>query len=260
MSGRVIPIFGTVQDPVIAIANGDVAGQSLNVIFGELPLTAAGTAVVGPTNVTHRRLAVAELMKVRSNNGNDTLTGSGARGVLIEGITANDVAGSEILFLNGVADVDTVNVYRCIHRIVVLSAGSTQTNTGTIIVRDKATGLKILGSVSPLVCISEHGWYLVPAGKNMYIREISLNADAISGGNPTVTWVIDFYSDLLGTGESKVQGYKIRHSITEDGTNIDRNGYQASKSTPGTFIEMKITTDKNNTTARGSIYFALVDV
>lgn len=94
--------------------------------------------------------------------------------------------------------------------------------------------------------------------KTAYFKQFIFNSDTISGGEPTLTWRVWFYFGLLGLGESKVEGIKLVHDFAKGNERI-RDGWLQVKATEGTFVEMVVTTNKNNTFVRGSIQFILVD-
>lgn len=261
MSGFQIPTISTPKDFLTEVADFRLSGYTYGVKFGERTLPSASTAyLVHPPSITTPRLSVAQTCTVSSSSSADTFTGTGARQVEVAGITTDGTEVTEIVNLNGTSNVDTTNPYSIIHRVVVLSAGSGKVNAGNISVKDKATGTSVIGFVEIGRSITDQCFYQVPAGKNLTIRKVRVTADTISGGNPTVTWRLWFYSNTLGNGESKVEGYKFIHSVQETGNTIEVDGFIVSRATPGTYIELEAISDKNNTVVRGSFHFILVDV
>lgn len=261
MSGFTIPTTSSyARDFLVDVAEGIVPGHAYGTIFGGTTMATASTAyVVMPSAITTSRLSSAQTCTIESSSGNDTLTGTGARKVQLIGITTNGNEVSEIINLNGTTKVDTINPYSIIHRVVVLSAGSGKVNAGNLSVKDKATGTSVIAYVELGRSITTQAFYQVPAGKTLYMRQVLMEADTISGGSPTVTWKLWFYSNTLGTGESKVEGYRVRQSVTESGNYTTRNHFIVSTATAGTYIEMEATSDKNSTVVRGSFQFILVD-
>ncbi len=80
----------------------------------------------------------AVIHNIKSTSASDTVAGAGARTIQVCGLVdfdTNEV--SEIVTLNGITDVPTVNSFVIIHRMEVLTKGATSINVGTI----TATGI-----------------------------------------------------------------------------------------------------------------------
>ena len=71
-------------------------------------------------------------MKISSADVDDTSAGDGARTVQIYGLDANYVLQNEVITLNGRTAVETVGTYIRIWRMVVRTAGATESNEGIV--------------------------------------------------------------------------------------------------------------------------------
>lgn len=121
-------------------------------------------------------MTVATSLEVVSDSASDAAAGVGARTVLISGLDINYVEQSSIITLNGLTAVDIPIQYFRINQIMVLSAGSSESNVGTITVRDAGAGAT-RGLIGPTNGISRQAVFTVPAGHTMSIHSIfaSLN-------------------------------------------------------------------------------------
>lgn len=73
-------------------------------------------------------------VKVSSTSANDTAAGTGARTVRIEYLDSNYITGYETVILNGQTAVTTTASMFRIQSIIVITAGSSRTNVGTVYV------------------------------------------------------------------------------------------------------------------------------
>jgi len=125
-------------------------------------------------------LSSDEQMNIASSSANDTVAGTGARTIVVTGISAGAIT-SETVILNGTSNVLTTNSYEMIHRMKVLTAGSGGANAGkisaTAATAGTVQGCIIAGENQSLQCI-----YKVPDGKSAIV----LGLDATSGKNDDV--------------------------------------------------------------------------
>jgi hypothetical protein len=117
--------------------------------------------------------SAATVLKISAANANDTVAGTGARTVLVNGLDANYNEISEIVSLNGQTAVNTVNSYLRFHYMAVLTAGSGETAAGILYagVGTVTSGVPatIYGYISLGYNISEQAFWTVPAGYTAYI-------------------------------------------------------------------------------------------
>jgi hypothetical protein len=121
-------------DWVMSIAMGKVPGHSfaafqgtnLDVDLGTLPedLIPLGGSYAWLTGNTQ--------LQVVSDNAADTAAGTGARTVLIVGLNAAGAVLTEVVSLNGITPVNTVNLYYRVNGFQCVTAGSAGTNVGMV--------------------------------------------------------------------------------------------------------------------------------
>jgi len=101
-------------------------GHNLDVDTGTVPETvwSQGGLWVPPT--------AARIHNVVSSDAADDAAGTGAQTVKVQGLDASWAEQNETLDMDGTTIVPTVNEYRRIFRIQVVTAGSGQTNAGLI--------------------------------------------------------------------------------------------------------------------------------
>lgn len=121
----------------------------------------------------------AETWTIESDDAEDTATtGSGAWTVLTQSLAEGHVTQSpQVTALNGTTPVDIMGTHYRTHQLaatsgaLVLTAGATRSNKGTLTVRDKTTG-DIRMRVLPTVSKSEDGHIAVPAGLTLIVLAI----------------------------------------------------------------------------------------
>lgn len=118
----------------------------------------------------------ATSLEVVSSDAADTAAGTGARTMTISGLDTAWIEQSDVITLNGTTAVAVPKQYFRINSMVVSTAGSGETNAGTITVRDSGGGTT--RGIIPLGGgISKQAIYTVPAGHTLSIHSIlgSLN-------------------------------------------------------------------------------------
>ena len=166
---------GTVmRDFGLDVAAGNIAGVSGGRAFGynasagttaEMIWAESGTAYPWPTAAT--------VCTVSSANIADTAAGTGARTVRIVGLDAAFNEITEVVTLNGMTAVSTVNAYFRINSFTVVTAGSGGRNAGIVYV---GTGAVVLGKPASVLFSIDTGMngglqamYTVPNGKVLSI-------------------------------------------------------------------------------------------
>ena len=167
---------GTVmRDFGLDVAAGNIAGVSGGWAFGynasagttaEMIWAESGAAYPWPT--------AAVVCTVSSANiAADTAAGTGARTVRIVGLDAAFNEITEVVTLNGMTSVSTVNAYFRINSFTVVTAGSGGRNAGIVYV---GTGAVVLGKPASVLFSIDTGMngglqamYTVPAGKVLSI-------------------------------------------------------------------------------------------
>jgi hypothetical protein len=129
--------------------------------------------------------AAAVALEVSSSDIDDTSAGTGAQTVTIEGLDANYAEISETVDMNGQtvdAGSTTTATFLRVNRMFVATAGTTNTNEGTIYT---STGTQTAGvptdlttvqaSIAPNEGQSEHAAYTIPAGKTGYLHGVHVS-------------------------------------------------------------------------------------
>lgn len=118
----------------------------------------------------------AETWTIESDSALDTnLTGTGAWNVIIQSLDDDyNIQAPQFPELNGLTPVDIGGTHYRTHQLsatsgmLVLTAGSTRRNQGTLTVKDKATG-DIRMTIQPLAGKSEDGHIAIPAGQTLLV-------------------------------------------------------------------------------------------
>lgn len=203
--------------PMISIARGDRANELSINKFGYNddvdPLTApediwdGGGLWVGPTD--------ARIHDIVSNAAADTVGGGGANTIQVEGLNNLLRSDNEIIAMNGLVNVPTVNEYWRIHRKYVLTAGAGGTNGGDITAIAQVDGTTtseiLIDNGQTLMAI-----FTIPAGMTGFMTN----------------WYASMTRDVAGAAIAQMEiwsrgpiddpnsAFRIRHKegITIDGT------------------------------------------
>ena len=118
------------------------------------------------TNLAY--LSAADVLEVLSSSADDNGTGTtGALTIRVFGLDANFVEVEEDLTLNGLTVVEGSTSFLRVYRAMVMSAGTTGSNIGTITIRDK-TGDTTQCSIPITANQSLMSQYTIPANKTAY--------------------------------------------------------------------------------------------
>lgn len=190
------------------------------------------------------------IMDISSSNGNDTLAGNGCQQVLVTGISGGNIT-SELVDMNGTTDVQTVNSYSTIHRILNVSAGSNGVNVGDITATAQVDGT-VQAFVPSAVGVTQQLFVECPVGYNMHILGGRFNAYKQSGGGTPVVdiegWIISdtgaefrIFRETVDTSLSNDTGDLIQQRITTPFP----AGYRG---------EVRAVTDSINTAVQGRVW------
>lgn len=159
-----------------------VKGVNPDVDTGTVPedVWGNGGLYVAPT--------AARIHAIVSSSTNDTSAGTGARTLEVFGLDTNYAEISETVTLNGTTPVNTVNSYRFIERLHVLTAGSGGQNAG-VITATAATDSTISCTVQIGTNESALGVYQIPAGYTAYIFRWQAGMQQSSAGSDAEVWL-----------------------------------------------------------------------
>jgi len=129
-------------------------------------------------------LTSAETMDIVSDDADDNSAGSGARTLFVQGVDASYNPVSETINMNGLGTVTTVNSYLRVFSMVVLTAGASAVNEGTI-TATATTSLTTQAQIGPGDGQALMTHFTVSAGRTAYLsqyyysinKKTSLSAD-----------------------------------------------------------------------------------
>ena len=121
----------------------------------------------------------AETMEIFSTSASDTSNGSGVRTISVIGLDENWNEITEVVTMNGLTSVFTVNKFRRFLRSFALTSdGSNQnTNAGDITFRHSTTTANVFGKMLAGNGTTREGCYTVPAGYTGVLKTIHNDID-----------------------------------------------------------------------------------
>lgn len=194
----------------------------------------------------------ARLHNIASSDANDASAGTGARTVMVYGLSSTYVLQSETVTMNGTSNVPTVSTYTFIYKMQVLTAGSGGGNAGNITATAQTDT-----TVSAYMPIgynqSTMAIYMVPAGYTAYINSFKAGLSNTTGSQSAD---IGLYVKPFGG----VYNLKALHSLVNSGTSVEENIFRYPLSvTEKSIIKVRCTAvQSTNTDIQGEIDFILV--
>lgn len=176
------------KDPILEIQRGLVTNQSIRIFQGTNPALASvvETDISPFGDIVYLDNGVAETVEIVSDDADDTLLGTGARTLFIEGLDISKNSISEIIEMNGLTNVTSVNSYNRINNIQVITAGSTEFNEGNITATFTTAGT-IQDQILPLESVSGSAHFSNASDIKSYVFQLSFTGIHISGQpNPIV--------------------------------------------------------------------------
>lgn len=135
-------------------------------------LTADTPQDVWSAGGTKTRLTTAYTMSVVSASANDTVAGTGARYVLVEGLDSDYNKVSEVVTMNGATPVVTTQTFLRVYRTRVVLSGSGFTNAG-VITTTSSTGGSTQSHIPAGFGISHASHFTIPAGyTGYYVKQV----------------------------------------------------------------------------------------
>jgi len=169
-----------VIDNIFEVQRGNIVGQRAIGIQGvAVAMTTAFRTVWDDESLVDIGLLnTPALVEVASTDANDTSAGSGARTLLLSGLNSLNEEITETIILNGQTEVSSVNQYRAINDMRVLTVGATRGNEGKIYC---GTGVFTAGVpatkyavMSIADTIAKIGHFTVPLEKSFFLTQIIL--------------------------------------------------------------------------------------
>ena len=215
------------DDFYLALAKGDIKGHTSQFKFSRSSTITVTESVVWDGATTFTWLQSEKQVTVVSGSADDTnITGIGAWTVALYGLDDNFEEISEIISMNGLTPVTSVNSYRRIYRALVVASGTdsatSDANKGIITISTvdatPVTMARILiGNgqtlMSPFTIPAGKTGYVTGAnfstgqGKQVLIKAKVRNALQSANGAFSVKYVVDIYENVFDP-DFKV-GYRI---------------------------------------------------
>ena len=157
-----------------------------------------------PTQQIWTQPTVTRVHNIVSTSASDAPAGVGALAVLVTGLTSWSTAeSSEVVVLNGVVSVATVNSYVIIHRMAAI-AQATTTNVGInagIITATAVIDVTITAQIDASQAITQMAIYGIPSTKTFYVDNFAayLN-DSAAAARVDVQFRINFNPDVQRFG------------------------------------------------------------
>ena len=233
----------SVDDIYLAIARqeitgytaGNKAGRNVDIDIGSEDVIGQGGTYTPPTT--------ARVHNIASSSANDTAAGTGARTVSINGLLADYSEANETITMNGTTNVPTVNSYIFINRMRVETAGSTDSNVGTI-TATAVTDATISAQIDAAYGQAALGVFLVPLGKTMYLTKFG--AAMIGTGNVSVNLMTKVFGGA----------YTVRNNLSlnnNSSTTAERKYDFPLRITEKTYVKIRATSSALNSDV--SCYF-----
>lgn len=203
----------------------------------------SANADVWPGGTLYPFKTTATQMEVVATNAADTAAGTGARTIVLNGLNTDYVEISEVVTMNGLTPVPTVNTFIAINSGAVLTSGSSFGSVGDIQIRDIGGGT-VRNIIDAIYGTMRQSIFTVPAGHTLSVISTfgCVNRTAAGGQINYIT---------MATGQ-KLQNGTIRLPL--EFTFSSGNPYRHD-ARPGI-----ITTEKNSFFLRCTAQSASVDL
>lgn len=239
----------------IGVSDGTVPGVSHIEKFGMNTDVDNAKETIWDGGGIYTYIEIAETLTVTSTSGNDTVAGSGARTVEIQGMNQ---AGEVIIETIDVG-ATTTGEFKRVFRVKILTAGSSGVNEGTISITsdDTSTVLAIIGVDGIGINAAGRGQtfmaqYTIPAGKTGYITQWTVGAG--KQNTDAIAMLMTRDPDALGNGS-----WNARDIITVSATTYAKNYNIPIKVDEGNDIEVRAYSSVNNSLVSSTFCVILID-
>lgn len=243
----------------LEVAKGNIIGSSIVIIRGHNPSfdTADGFVDVAEFgDLTY--LTSAEKMNIKSTSIQDDadLVGTGAWTLEISGVDNDGAAISEVVTLNGTANVLTDKLYLRINSMLILTAGSGEMNAGNITATAQ-NAATIQDEMDATESISQSSHYTVPLGHTLYLTRAELNAGKDGGGTQPEIEFKELRRSKVTPDAPWVQEFdkKLETAVSDE---LDIDFVLPIKIVAQTDLRFQANTDKNDSEVRIRQYGILV--
>lgn len=193
VDGRYREFFPS-EDYWVAVSRGRVDGATGAAVQGRRTGIAASSNVdLIPSGSAYAFLTSEAALEVLSSSASDTAAGTGARTVLVRGLDDDYAEISEVVTLNGTTPVALTRAYMRVNAAVVVTAGSTGSNVGTVTLQ-VASGGAVQAEIPPGYGRSQCGAFTVPAAYQAWIVDALFSQTTMAAN--------DFVSYQVRSGDS----------------------------------------------------------
>ncbi len=174
---QVIDVAERVRDYFVEATKGNIVGQQTGNKFGENSVLGTTEEDIQSQGGTLVFLQAAEIITISSDNAADTLLGTNATSVLIEGLDSNFLEISEVVNLLGTANVNTTNEYIRVNKMEVNEVGNYSFDNAGIITGTSAISGLVQIEIPAAEGTSKTTHFTVPAGQNLIITAFRITMD-----------------------------------------------------------------------------------
>jgi hypothetical protein len=164
-------------DFFLEVSRGNIPGMSGVSKFGfNDRVSSVNTEDVWDGSNIYTFPTVDRTVNLASTSPNDTVGGTGAEHVRLDGLSLAYAPISEVVLMNGTADVLSANSYLRLPRMTVIKAGSSDWNEGDITATSTVDNL-LLAQITELQGQTLMALDTIPAGKTAYLIEWAADVD-----------------------------------------------------------------------------------
>lgn len=200
----------------------------------------------------------ARIHQITSADAADDSASTGARTLRVSGLTSWAAPGvSEDITMNGTDDVATVNSYVIIHRMQVLTKGSSSSNVGIITATADTDGT-ITAQINADAGQTQMGIYGIPSTQTAYMTKYYASFNK-SGG---ATGAIDFSLLVNPEPDAELTNFIIKHTqgLISSGDSLLPHPFQPYFRIPGpAIIKLQAVGSANDLDLSGGFDLILVD-
>jgi hypothetical protein len=221
-------------------------GRNPDIDIGTEDIWSQGGTWVAPTAARVHALVSSSVEDDPDKGG--AVAGTGAFTVQVQGLDDAYAEVSETVTLNGTASVNTVNSYRIIHRMIVLTAGTSGSNVGTLTATAATDGTVSVAIVAGKGQ-TQLGIYMIPAGKTGYLYAYGGSYNGSANSSVTI--------ELLAKPDGGAWNLKGSLGLSSAGGNIGAREYAIPvRYAAKTLLKLQATSDAANSNVIG--WFDLV--
>jgi len=162
-------------------SSGDFPNVSTFFKFGRSETVNTTETVIWDNGGNYTFLTASERLSVVSDSANDSVSGTGARTLIVYGQDENNEEIYELLTLNGTTPVVTTQSFLRHYRAFVVTCGTNtpainSANAGTITTTGQTTGT-VLSVITPNNGQTLMTPYTVPSGKTLFVTGMSASSE-----------------------------------------------------------------------------------